>query len=111
MEKLETKRESLVARDAELGVNIASIKSQLEHAQARRETGRQMADPIWVARANSALRHYKREREAAQNELSRVNRVIKAARAQASDRRFIDVARRVLDKETYCSILSQVSAA
>jgi hypothetical protein len=38
-----------------------------------------------------------------------VNRDIKVAGAKAFDARFIDVARKVLPKETYVAILSQVS--
>jgi ribosomal protein L29 len=107
--ELEAERTRIEAEMMQVCEDIASIKGQIEHAQARRvETGI-WTNPMWFAKANSALRRKNAEREARQCELGKVNRRIKELKAKAFDARFIDVARRVLTKEQYIAILSQVA--
>jgi hypothetical protein len=94
-------RDEIAAQIRQLDTDINNIRSQIEHAQARRiETG-QCASPMWFAKANSALRYKNAEREAQQHELGKINRRIK-------DRRFMDIARRVLTEEQYIEIASQI---
>jgi hypothetical protein len=108
--KVENERERYKASMLELEASIASIKSQITAAKSKAAVYGQYADHDWFVRVNDALNHKRREHQRLQFELGRVNREIKAAGAKAFDARFIDVARKMLPKETYVAILSQVAA-
>jgi peptidoglycan hydrolase CwlO-like protein len=105
LEQLQTERDRIEAEISAIDEDTTRIKSQLEHAKANGN-----ADPHWAASARTAMRYKNRKLQELQSSLGKVNREIKAVNAKAFDTRFIDVARRELPKETYVSILSQVSA-
>jgi hypothetical protein len=94
---------------------LTEIRTQLDHAKARRINYGEHANPEWSARANSALRHKGRERQQLQNRLGELNRAVRAERKaqddQNSERAFIRAAKAVLSEDMYRRIWQEVERA
>ncbi len=87
-----------------LDEDIGSIKSQIEEAKTRRWSHGQYSDPSWWRRANDALHHKGRQRQAYQTALGQVNRRLRALRNDQANQDirqlFMDAAKRLLPPET-----------
>jgi septal ring factor EnvC (AmiA/AmiB activator) len=104
IKQLEIERTRLDVEIATLDEACTRIRAQLEHSDADGNPDRH-----WRADATCSLRHRNRKLQELQSERGKINRQIRTLEAKAFDARFIDVARKVLPKETYVAILSQVS--
>lgn len=95
-----------------LDEDMNSIRTQIDHARARRFKEGIFADPDWWARANSALRHKGRRRQELQNQLGEMNRRQRAENKINSDRddgrAFVRAAKALLTGEMYARIWSEV---
>jgi hypothetical protein len=105
--------ESTKTTDAMLALDgeIADIKSQLDKAKARHKLEGVWAEASWFARANSALRHKQRERQALQIDLGKINRLIHGKRGALGtdeNRLFVYAAKRLLTEEQYMDIWAEV---
>jgi hypothetical protein len=95
-----------------LSEESGSIKTQLEHAKAKRYSQGEWSDPDWWARANAALRHMARQSQSYQLTLGELNRRRRAKLHEISDRddgrMFISCAKEALSPERYMSIWAEV---
>lgn len=115
MNDLQKLDREIVAAQSEmhsLDVDIGKIRSQIDHAKATYQTGGGRADPVWLARARTALRHKGRARVTLQNQLADLNRrrrTMNRALSERDDgRMFVTCAKAVLDEATYLRIWDEV---
>ena len=102
-----------------LAMDKVNIKGQLDQARVEFYDSGERSDPAWYARTNYALRMKSQQcmilqREAAKkrkgknikqsSEIAISKKKIKQARAITFERLFVDIAKRLLDEDTFCHI-------
>lgn len=87
----------------EILYEIADIKGQIAAAKAQSINGN-YSDPVWFAKANSALRYKQARHQELLRVLAAKRREKNAYKARAFEAAFITAARHVLDKETFASV-------
>jgi hypothetical protein len=96
----------------ELDDDMSSIRTQIGSARVKRLTTGVYSSPDWWHRANTALRHKGRERQLCQNNLGLVNRKIKEARHEQTEREhrktFVACAKEILSEDLYAAIWREV---
>jgi len=99
--------EELQALRLELEDDIRSIRKQIQRAQvAVRATG-QYASQQWWLKVHEALRIKGHQCQEVQQEMGRLTRARKAAKAQAVEARFVEVARKRLPEELFRALMDE----
>ncbi len=98
--------QELEAQKDRIETELNSIKTQVELAIANQKVTGHYADPRWMASAKSALRwkgqHHQRVLAAA----AKIRKESKQS-ARSVESRFVDVAKRLLNKDVFQSILDE----
>jgi hypothetical protein len=103
----EAERERLIGEMLEQDRDLDSIKAQISAAKVRLARYGQHADHDWFRRISDAQRHRRRERQEMQARLGEINRVIRKLTAKEHDKRFADIARRLLPAQTWSKIAAE----
>lgn len=88
---------------------IAHLKSQVNGAKADAASGNGYSDNDWFNRASHALRMTQIEHQKCLREIGDRNKAARHARGQTAANRFVDVARRLLDRETFSQIMDEAT--
>lgn len=112
LETLEAQRTSIENEMIYLRTGIAGIRADILDAKAKVATRGEYSDPDWYRRANYALTTKGHRHQILQQQLSAVNKKIKALSHAAADAkswktRFVEVSRRLLTEEMYERIMSE----
>lgn len=91
----------------ELELDLSKIKAQLEDASMKRSTTGEYADPHWFSSARAAQRFKGAAHQRLLRRLAELKRAGRASREWSMERKFIEVARRRLEPETFDSILAE----
>ena len=89
---------------------IAAIKEQLDNARTDKLVTGIYSDPAWWRSANSALRMKGRFVQKLQRQIGLAKQEEHQQASITFERHFISVAREVLDKETYLTILEEAQS-
>ena len=90
---------------ASLLFDTNAIKDQINFAQAFEAERNVDYDKIWLAKAKSALRHKLFRLDQINLEIHELKSVNRKERSKKIENKFVDVARAVLDKETFMKIM------
>ncbi len=90
-----------------LETEIADIKNQLRVARSKAAATGEYADHDWFCRASAALRIKGRQFNYLNREIGQQEKKLRRERNDSWERRFITVAKRRLDPETYESIVEE----
>jgi len=97
-------REMIVKEMDELATACALIERQIAEAKIGVIQDGVYADPTWFANARMALKIKNQQRQKLQVALAEINRKEKRAASALFEQNFIDVAKSVLDRETFHGI-------
>jgi len=99
--------DQMKAERDKLEEDIASMRGQIEAAQAEKHRTGQHADPGWWARVNSARRHASARLQKLNRDIAELERARRQGEGSAFAVRFVEAAKRRLRPETFNAIAEE----
>lgn len=102
-------REELLSESERTLEDLANIRAQVDVAKRKHAAAGTWADPVWLTRAEAALRHKGRRHQAILLRLSQLRDASAKASQAVFACEFVEVARRRLRVETFAAIAQETN--